>query len=135
MTRGLAYLAPRPACDFPAFVPAPPRRMKPGRTVKVPLSSRRSTSDKTGEATRRRHREALVKKWGAVCHICWAAGITDQRAIIDLTLRWPDPGCFTRDHIKPRSLGGRDYLSNQRPAHKLCNEKRGNKPLTLKEDA
>jgi len=55
--------------------------------------------------------------------------------VIDLELRWPHPQSFTRDHVRPRSLGGRDSLANQRPAHKLCNEKRGNKPLTRSEAA
>jgi len=123
MTRGLFFLGDRPECEFPSFVPvrlwaSPPRRQRnPGR-----LSARRSTSDKTGEGTRRRIREYLIKRWGAACHIC--------QADIDLELRWPDPQCFTRDHLRPRSLGGSDSVRNQRPAHKVCNERRGAKPLT-----
>jgi 5-methylcytosine-specific restriction endonuclease McrA len=138
MTRGLFFLAPRPECEFPSFLPVPqwarPARREHNRGRTQP-SSRRSTSDKTGEATRRRLREALVGKWGPVCHICWSAGVTDHRAVIDLELKWPHPQSFTRDHVRPRSLGGRDSLANQRPAHKVCNEKRGNKPLTRSEAA
>lgn len=30
------------------------------------------------------------------------------------------------DHIVPRSLGGSDYLHNMQPAHRKCNEQKGN---------
>jgi len=131
MTRGLFYLGDRPECEFPSFVPVPQWARPPRREHnRGRMSARRSTSDKTGEATRRRIREHLIKRWGPVCHICWDAGITDHRAVIDLALKWPHPQCFTRDHLKPRSLGGSNSTRNQRPAHKLCNERRGNKPLT-----
>jgi hypothetical protein len=136
----MEYLTERPACEFPSFeriqrwAKHPIREHHKGWTPKkVQPSSRRSTSDKTGEATRRRIREALVKKHGPICHICLAGGITDQRALIDLDLKWPHPQSFTRDHVKPRSLRGSDAIRNQRPAHKLCNERRGNKAL-IRED-
>jgi len=132
--RGLEYLPTdgRPPCDFPELVPIPLRfRPRPGRLHRAPRpSSRRSTSDKTGQGTRDMWRRVLVAKYGRVCHICWAAGVTDQRATIDLELKWPHPQCFTRDHIKPRSQGGRDTKRNQRPAHKLCNERRGHRPMS-----
>jgi 5-methylcytosine-specific restriction endonuclease McrA len=35
----------------------------------------------------------------------------------------------TRDHIKPRSLGGSDNESNIQLAHRMCNNKRGSQPL------
>lgn len=130
----MQYLMDRPGCEFPAFerigaprLPLASRRRNANGRVRS--SDRRSTTDKTGEATRRRIREALIKKHGPICHICLFNGITDQRALIDLSLRWPDPRSFVRDHVKPRSLKGSDSIRNQRPAHKLCNERRGNKPL------
>lgn len=124
MTRGLHFLAPRPECEFPDFVPWPKRWDVHGRRLRVArprLSDRRSTSDKTGQATRERIRRTLIWRYGSTCHLC--------RKPIDLTLKWPDPGCFTRDHLKPRSKGGSNAIGNQRPAHKLCNESRGNKHL------
>lgn len=30
------------------------------------------------------------------------------------------------DHIVPRSRGGSDYLHNMQPAHRKCNEQKGN---------
>ena len=39
------------------------------------------------------------------------------------------PGANTADHIVPRSRGGAVYdLANLGPAHKHCNESRGNRP-------
>jgi len=112
------FLMDRPPCPLPA-----PRLVTPWLPpLPTPKSSdRRSTSDKTGQATRLRWRLKLVARYGAVCHLC---GLP-----IDLELRWPNPLCFVRDHVRPRSRGGPDTLRNQRPAHKRCNESRGNKPL------
>jgi 5-methylcytosine-specific restriction endonuclease McrA len=121
------YLIDRPwndRCMLPPEIRKPPpvipvRLYVPVRVPVVQLSSRRSTSDKTGQATRNRIRAALLKKHGPICWLC--AGV------IDLDLKWPAPGCFTRDHVKPRSLKGSNSIRNQRPAHKVCNESRGNK--------
>jgi hypothetical protein len=71
----------------------------------------------------------LIKRYGPMCHLCLALGVTDQRAIIDMDLRWPDRMCFTRDHVRPRSRGGRDSVANQRPAHRWCNESRGSRSV------
>lgn len=128
--RGLEYLTDRPMCQFPTLVPTP-RRQGRERSERKRDNNRRSSMDKTGQATRRRHRDLILKTWGRVCHICWAAGITDQRAVIDLELLWPDPRCFTRDHVVPRSLGGSDEIENLRPAHHQCNRNRGNAPLAV----
>ena len=114
----MIYLVDRPPCAFPAPRLTTVRHLAPITTPR--LSSRRSTSDKMGQHTRARWRRLLVAKYGATCHIC-AGGI-------DLDVRWPDPKCFTRDHVKPRRDGGRDTIRNQRPAHKVCNESRGTKP-------
>lgn len=98
------------------------------RVIQLALpSARRSTSDKTGQATRARIRRALLKRYGPYCWLCLAGGKTEAEAEIDLELRFPDPLCFTRDHVKPRSKGGSDAIANQRPAHKVCNESRGNR--------
>lgn len=123
MTRGLHFLTDRPSCEWPTFeiMHRYWRPMRPSTEPKIQPSSRRSTSDKTGQATRQRIRAALLRRYGPVCHLCQGA--------IDLDLKWPDPMSFTRDHIKPRSLRGTDSIRNQRPAHKRCNESRGNKPI------
>lgn len=39
------------------------------------------------------------------------------------------PLMFTWDHIKPKAFGGSYDLANMQPAHKICNNKRGTKPL------
>lgn len=41
------------------------------------------------------------------------------------------PGANTADHIIPRSTGGAVYdLANLGPAHRRCNESRGNRPAS-----
>jgi 5-methylcytosine-specific restriction endonuclease McrA len=46
--------------------------------------------------------------------VCWLCGL---------------PGANTADHVIPRSRGGAVYdLNNLGPAHKPCNESRGNRP-------
>lgn len=49
--------------------------------------------------------------WGTTCHLC---GL---------------PGADTADHVIPRSKGGDNSLMNQRPAHKVCNSRRGAQDL------
>lgn len=90
----------------------------------------RGTSDKTGQGTRNKIRAALLKRWGPYCHLCLVWGATQEQALIDLTLKFPELECFTRDHVKPRSLKGAVHaVSNQRPAHNRCNTFRGNKTM------
>ena len=45
--------------------------------------------------------------YGTLCHLCMEDGAT------------------TADHVIPRKHGGDDSIENLRPAHKLCNERRG----------
>lgn len=39
---------------------------------------------------------------------------------------------LTIDHTVPKSWGGTDHISNLQPAHKDCNQKKGNKVWTKK---
>lgn len=50
--------------------------------------------------------------YGTRCHLCGM------------------PGADSADHLTPRSLGGSDQIENLRPAHKLCNSQRGNRPIS-----
>lgn len=40
-----------------------------------------------------------------------------------------EPGATTVEHVRPRSYCGTDDLSNLRPAHLACNQKRGRRPM------
>jgi len=61
---------------------------------------------------------AKLRQEGAVCHLC---GLP-----IDPELRSPHPLSFTLDHVRPVSMGGAVVdPHNVRPAHRLCNMKRG----------
>jgi 5-methylcytosine-specific restriction endonuclease McrA len=136
--RGMDYLFDRPGCDLPPAVVKisrghyrkPTREHRQGWTPRK-RDGRRGAADKTGQATRLRMREQIIKRYGPVCHICLANGITDHRAVIDLTLVWPDPRCFTRDHVVPVSMGGPDTIENMAPAHNKCNRDRGNGPIVM----
>ena len=59
-------------------------------------------------ATRDRHRAAIAQG-KPPCYLCGEP--------IDYMLKWPDPWCYTVDHIVPIDAGGQDVLSNKAAAH------------------
>lgn len=70
----------------------------------------------------RRKVRAWLKAQGMPCHICGRA--------IDYTLPAGHPMSFEVDEIVPVSRGGSPIdRANVAPAHRICNERRGNKPL------
>jgi 5-methylcytosine-specific restriction endonuclease McrA len=131
--RGMEYLIDRPGCEFPERVKIilrPTKEHHNGWTkpkARGRNNDRRSSMDKTGQFTRARQRLELVTLHGAVCHLCLCT--------IDMDLRWPDPECFTRDHVIPRAHGGPDTIDNLRPAHHACNLRRGDGPVTYESEA
>ena len=57
-----------------------------------------------------------------VCHICGRP--------IDTTLPAGDPAAFEIDELIPVSKGGDPLdIANCAPSHRLCNQRRGNRPL------
>ena len=72
-------------------------------------------------AKRRKLRE-YCKRLGEPCHLCGKP--------IDYTLPAGHPMSFEIDEIVPISKGGSPYTkSNTAPAHRICNQRRGNKPI------
>jgi hypothetical protein len=66
----------------------------------------------------------VVSRWGNRCHLCSKK--------IDLCLPHNDRRGFTFDHVIPVSLGGTSDPENIRPAHWICNIRRGNRgPVQL----
>jgi 5-methylcytosine-specific restriction endonuclease McrA len=65
----------------------------------------------------RRLRPRLLERYGGRCGICTLP--------IDLALPWNHPLALTIDHIHPVSAGGSDDESNLWPAHRRCNEEKG----------
>ena len=135
--RGMEFLEACLMGDIPPMFIRMSQRIPRQRKSEMPRrkrdNDRRSSTDKTGQATRAKQREAILKRYGAVCHICLANGITDHRAVIDLTLAWPHERCFTRDHLIPRSQGGEGTIENLRTAHHQCNRDRADGPLVKAE--
>lgn len=73
------------------------------------------------------HRRNELRRWlksqGLPCHICGMA--------IDYSLPAGDPMSFEVDEIVPVSKGGSPFdRSNVAPAHRICNQRRGNRPLS-----
>jgi hypothetical protein len=67
---------------------------------------------------------------------CWRGRYVTRIAAAVLA-RWGDlcvhcgqPGARSVEHVRPRSWGGLDTLDNCRPAHLLCNLRRGTLPMT-----
>lgn len=70
----------------------------------------------------RRQVRAWLRAQGLPCHICGGA--------IDYTLPAGHPMSFEVDEIVPVSMGGSPVdRANVAPAHRICNERRGNKSL------
>lgn len=57
-------------------------------------------------------------------YICWLC-----KRRVDPTLRFPDRGAASRDHVYPKSRGGSDTESNIRLAHLGCNLDKGRKVM------
>jgi 5-methylcytosine-specific restriction endonuclease McrA len=57
-------------------------------------------------------REYLLEKWGRKCAYCQKEGVP-----------------LEVEHIKPKSLGGSNRVSNLTLACRACNEKKGNRPI------
>ena len=76
--------------------------------------------NKNGNA--RRKVRAWLKAQGLPCHLCGMA--------IDYDLPAGDPMSFEVDEIIPVSKGGSPFdRANVAPAHRICNQKRGNKDI------
>lgn len=78
--------------------------------------TRRSPTKRGGRPYRRE--AARLKREGGVCHLCGHP--------IDPDLEHPDPWSFSVDHATPVSMGGAvSDRRNMRPAHLICNMRRG----------
>jgi 5-methylcytosine-specific restriction endonuclease McrA len=78
-----------------------------------------------GEYDRRRRadkikrlRPTILERWGWRCYLC-------ERPITVGPQETTNPGALTLDHVVPITAGGRDTEDNLRPAHRACNEDKG----------
>jgi 5-methylcytosine-specific restriction endonuclease McrA len=70
-----------------------------------------------------RIRKQVIALHGWVCHLCGRP--------IPFQSDPSDPDALTFDHLKPKVDGGGRSVANLRPAHKICNNLRGDKPAEL----
>lgn len=82
------------------------RRHAPGE------HERRRRADKV-----KRLRPLVIARWGMRCYLCGGA--------IERGPETVHPGALTLDHVVPIAQGGRDEIDNLRPAHRACNEDKG----------
>ncbi|AID58955.1 hypothetical protein PBI_GAIA_136 [Mycobacterium phage Gaia] len=61
----------------------------------------------------------LADRDGYVCQLCGNP--------VDMSLRFPDSGSASMDHIMPVSLGGEHSYANTQLAHLFCNIRKGNR--------
>lgn len=82
-----------------------------------------ATPSRYANGAARRKVRAWLRAQGRPCHICGMA--------IDYSLPAGHPMSFEVDEIVPVSLGGSPYdRDNVAAAHRICNERRGNKPIS-----
>lgn len=68
----------------------------------------------------------VLDAWGTICHICKEEiDISIRRNYTDRSPGWEMS--LTLDHVIPVSYGGSDTLENVKPAHSICNTKKGPK--------
>jgi 5-methylcytosine-specific restriction endonuclease McrA len=76
-----------------------------------PINPKRHQYTKNGD---------LIDKYDVFEFYDWTCIICDEE--IDKTVKWPDPGCATLEHVIPLSRGGTHTWDNVAPAHLLCND-------------
>lgn len=70
-------------------------------------------------------RDAIRKRWRSIGAPCWLCGKP-----IDYSLPAGHPMSFEVDEVVPVSKGGDPLdFGNTRPAHRSCNQRRGNKTV------
>lgn len=60
-----------------------------------------------------------------ICHICEIPIPKRRSHKRDIQGNCRDPLAYTRDHVIPKSKGGKHLSDNTRPAHRICNERKG----------
>lgn len=80
------------------------------------------TDPRNANGNARRKLRARIRALGLPCHICGGC--------IDYSLPAGHPMSFEVDEIVPVSKGGSPLdFDNCAPAHRICNQRRGNRPI------
>ena len=90
---------------------------------------RKAGKRQPAEAMRRRSakkvkrlRPVVLERYGRTCYLCTRPILYGTDSVHPLAL--------TLDHLLPVSMGGRDVVDNLRPAHRACNEDKGERAPT-----
>jgi len=59
-----------------------------------------------------RKRQPIIDRYGMICHLCCGEIAPED---------------FSLDHVIPLAKGGLDTIENLRPAHLLCNRRKGSR--------
>ncbi len=87
--------------------------------LRMGLRNNRRRAARINAPSERYTREQVLEKTSGKCGICGKE--------IDLSIKYPNPLCFTYDHIFPVSKGGDNTLENIQPAHFSCNSSKRDK--------
>ena len=81
-----------------------------------------ASNPRVANGSARRNVRSWLKAQGLPCHLCGRP--------IDYSLPAGDPLSFEVDEIVPVSMGGSPIdRANVAPAHRICNQRRGNRPV------
>ena len=87
------------------------------------MTDKRPTNARSTNATRWKRLRGRVFAEEDVCHLCLRP--------VDKSLPHLDPGAPELDHIVPLSMGGDMFArENNRLAHRICNQRKGNRTTT-----
>ena len=111
------------------------QRAKPSDRIKTNIRKRRQNHKRRALSLGVEHvfwtEEEVVSLYGTVCAICETdIDIALNRAHGQAEWEWS----FTTDHWIPMTKGGSDTLDNVRPAHAICNLRKGNKLPFIKRE-
>lgn len=68
-------------------------------------------------------KQQIYDRDDGLCFLC--------RELVDLTLKHPNPNCFSFQHAMPLIHGGHDIPDNVLTSHLVCNLRQGTKPFAI----
>lgn len=98
------------------------REWRANNPEKLAIQNRSTRARRKNVLSERYTKDEVLAKWGTNCHLCGNAIDLDAPRY-NGTLGWENG--LHLDHVIPLINGGDDTLDNVKPAHGLCNLKKG----------